>query len=56
MLFLIIIVSVFSLIVYLVVMFLYPEWVGISGKDSKQITEEQKEKLGGKQDGKQNDT
>ncbi len=41
--FIIILVSVFSLSIYFVVLFLYPEWIGISGKSAKKIDEELKE-------------
>lgn len=42
MLFLIIFVSFLSILVYFVVMFLYPELVGISGKEAKKIEDEQR--------------
>lgn len=33
----------FTLITYFVVLFLFPEWVGVSGRDHKKHMEEQKE-------------
>lgn len=33
----------FTLIAYFVVLFLFPEWVGVSGRDHKKHMEEQKE-------------
>lgn len=33
----------FTLITYFVVLFLFPEWVGVSGRDHKKNMEEQKE-------------
>ncbi len=33
----------FTLMVYFVVLILFPEWVGVSGRDHKKIMEEQRE-------------